>query len=656
MSKWRCFVVLTVFCLSLLSFPRRVAFAGDDWLPIDPADLKMTSEPKAPGAPAIFLYRQVDRKDLGRTNSEFNYVRIKILSEEGRKYANVEIPYRRSKVAVSSLKARTIHPDGTIVNFDGKTYDQVVVKARGTKIFAKTFTMPDVQVGSIIEYRYYYDFEDGYVFDSQWIISDELFTKKANFSLVPYDRIEVRWSWPSGLPKGTEPPKLDPSRVVRMTAQDIPAFEIEDYMPPPNELKYRVDFVYNESGFEDNPDKYWKSYGKKTNGKIESFVGKRGAMEQAVSGIVAPGDSQEVKLRKIYARCQQLRNLSYETRKTEQEAKRDWKENQNVEDVWKNGYGHGYQITWLFLGLARAAGFEAYPVMLSQRSEYFFNPGRMNSAELNSNAVLIKLDGKNQFFDPGGALTPYGLLPWQECGVRGRKLDRDGGEWVETELLPSSVSKIQRKATLRLGDDGTLQGKVTVTYTGLEALSNRREERNEDETARKKFLEEQLKEYIPAAAEVELTNQPEWDASTPTLVAEFDLKVEGWVSAAGHRAILPVGLFSVAEKHTFEHSNRVQPVYFAYYYTKEDDIGIELPVGWQVSTVPPAEDKDAKAAQYILKVENSKNAVHITRSLRSDLLMLPKENYPALRQFFGVVRTCDDEQIVLQPGTATSAN
>jgi hypothetical protein len=61
--------------------------------PISPEELKMTSEPLAPGAPAIILYRQVDRDDNGHTSHEDNFERIKILTEEGRKYADVEIPF-----------------------------------------------------------------------------------------------------------------------------------------------------------------------------------------------------------------------------------------------------------------------------------------------------------------------------------------------------------------------------------------------------------------------------------------------------------------------------------------------------------------------------------------------------------------------------------
>jgi hypothetical protein len=120
--------------------------AADGFQPVSSEELKMTSEPLAPGAPAIILYRQVDRKDLGRANTEYNYVRIKILTEEGRKYANIEIPYLRQQATISNIRARTIHPDGTIVNFDGKSYDQMISKSKTLKVLAKTFTMPDVQV------------------------------------------------------------------------------------------------------------------------------------------------------------------------------------------------------------------------------------------------------------------------------------------------------------------------------------------------------------------------------------------------------------------------------------------------------------------------------------------------------------------------------
>jgi hypothetical protein len=646
-------IVLLLLCL----YPSRRISASDEWQPISPEELKMTSVPEAPGAPAVYLYRQVDRNDSNRASTEYNYVRVKILTEEGRKYANVEIPFEK-RVHVSNIRARTIRPDGSVANFDGKVYEKTIVKSKTLKFLAKTFTVPDVQVGSIIEYHYNFDFEDYYIFNSYWSLSDELFTKHAKFTLKPYTREQwtVQWSWPAGLPAGTEAPKEEKNGMITMTSNNIPAFQIEDFMPPENELKFRVIFTYFEERPESDANKYWKTFGKKSDEQAESFVGKRKAMEQAVAEIVSPGDSPDVKLHKIYARTQQIRNIGLETIKSEQEAKREkLKEIKNVEDVWKNGYAGGREITWLFLGLVRAAGFEAYPCWVSARDNYFFRKERMNGRELNENVVLVKLDGKNMFFDPGAAFTPFGMLPWSESAVAGLKLDKDGGSWIETTLPSSADSRIERTANLKLTSEGALEGKLKLSFTGLEGLTRRVEQRNEDDTERKKFLEEQVKEYIPAGIEVELTNKPDWKNSEAPLVAEFDLKVPGWASSAGRRALLPVGLFGGTEKHLFDHANRVWPVYFSFPFKKVDDVIIQLPSDWQVGSMPKSTDQNAKAAQYQMKVENSNGTLHIQRELRCDLILVPKDTYPVLRRFFEVVRTEDDQQIVLQPGAASAS-
>ncbi|HVH70679.1 MAG TPA: hypothetical protein VNB49_06165, partial [Candidatus Dormibacteraeota bacterium] len=216
-------------------------------------------------------------------------------------------------------------------------------------------------------------------------------------------------------------------------------------------------------------------------------------------------------------------------------------------------------------------------------------------------------------------------------------------------------SKILRKADLKLTDEGDLEGKLTVSFTGLEALWRRIEERNQDDTERKKFLEEQVKESIPAGSKVELTKQPEWNSSESPLTAEFNISVAGWASAAGRRSLLPAALFSANEKHLFEHANRVWPVYFRFSYKATDDVNIQLPTGLQVENVPKNEDRDLKGTEYSLKFERGNGAVHIQRMLRSDLFLVPKDNYPILRTFFQFVKSEDEQQVVLQPAGTTAS-
>jgi hypothetical protein len=640
----------------LLALPCR----AQGFPPLAPDDLKMTSEPKAPGAPAVILFREVDRDD-SRSGSvhEDNYYRVKVLTEEGRKYGDVEIAFVKNVDEVDHIQARTIKPDGSVVAFDGKVFEKSLVKARGLKVLAKTFSLPAVEPGCVIEYSYTLDLKHAYA--SHWLLSEQLFTRTARFSLKPYKSagvvpITLRQSW-QHLPAGSTPPTVALNGVVSMEASDIPAFQIEDYMPPPNELKARVDFIYELGHIEDDPDLFWKRVGTTRDEQLEKFIGKHKAMDEAVAQIVSPNDPPEVKLRKIYDRVQQIRNTSYELHKTEQEQKRDKEKiDETVEDVWKRGYGNHMQLDWLFLALVRAAGFESYGCWAASRAEYFFNPKTEESGHLTEPIVLVKLNGQDLFFNPGAAFAPYGLLNWSETGTAALRLNKDGGTWVKTTLPKSSESKVEHAAKLRLTDSGSLEGTLKVTYTGLRAMDYRREARNSDDVSRKKVLEDQVKSQIPVTAEVKLANQPDWTNPETPLVADFDIKIPDWASAAGKRTVIPAAVFTAVEKQLFEHTSRIHPIYIDYLFEKDDDVTIEIPEGWQVSNVPPPQAKDGHVLNYSLKVDKDGTTLHMTRNLTWNFLLLDAKYYPALRDFFQTVRTGDDQQIVLQPAAATAGN
>ena len=264
-------------CFFVLSARDANANAGIGFQPVSGAELSMTAEPAAPGAPAIILYRQVDRDDNSGVSHQDDYLRIKILTEAGRSYADVEIPFIKGFLEVSDIHARSIAPDGSISNYEGKVFEKTIVKARGVRYLAKVFTLPNVQKGSIIEYYYRYDFYDG-LFNSHWTLSDTLFTKYAKFSLksYQYSGIGIHWSWRS-LPPGTAAPAQGSDKRIRLEAHNIPAFETEDYMPPQEEMKYRVNFIYFFGTPEQNPVKFWMDVGKARYERLNSFLGKRGA-------------------------------------------------------------------------------------------------------------------------------------------------------------------------------------------------------------------------------------------------------------------------------------------------------------------------------------------------------------------------------------------
>jgi len=633
-----------VLGLPILAAP---AYA-DDWLPVTAEELQMTSEPNAPKAAAVFLYRQVDRDDT--TPQETVYARIKVLTEEGRKYGDVEIAYDRGDEYIRGLQARTIQPDGSIVNFDGTVYDKPLVKGHDVNMMAKSFTLPNVQVGSIVEYRFRHTLARGWVFNSRWILSQDLFTRHAVFSLSPSREFTLRWSWPIGLPEGTKPPESDHG-TVRLETHNVPAFVTEEFMPPEDLMKFRVEFVYeDEDSAQAEPEKYWKAYGKRMYRRLSNFVGDPEDLKDAVATIVQPGDSPETKVRKIYARVMQLRNLSFERQKTEQEAKREkLNDIESAKEAWKRGYGTGTDLTWLFLTLVRAAGVDAQAILIPTRDSYFFAAEQMNARQLNSNAVLVKLPDREIFLDPGTPFTPFGLLPWEETAVLALSLDKEGGKWIKTPTPKPEDARVQRKLVAKLSTNGTVEGKLTVTYSGLEAAWRRKFERNEDATERKKFLEEDVEADVPSGIDVTLTNSPDWSGSETPLVAEFDFKVSGWAASAGKRALVPVGLFGGGEKHMFEHGTRVHPLYFHFPFEHVDEAAIDLPSGWKVVSTPTPILGDVKFARYSMKAESGANKLTVKREVSLNFVLVLAKYYPNVRDFYQRVRAGDEDQAVVAP-------
>ena len=639
---------------ALLSLAFTMPARADDWLPISPADLQMKSEPKAPKAAAIYLYRRIERDDS--ISSESVYSRIKVLTEEGREYANVEIVYLKGTAMIRGLQARVIHPDGSIVDFDGTVYEKPILKARGVKQMSKSFTLPNVEVGSIIEYRYRRTMPARYAYNSRWLLSADLFTRHAEFSLRPEPSLNLRWSWPLGLPPDTKPPAKERG-LIRLETHDVPAFVTEEFMPPEDVMKFRVEFIYeDDEGGQEDETAYWKAFGKRSNTRVQRFIKTDRALEQEVARLVQAGDSTETKARKLYTRAQQVRNLSFERQATEQETEREkLAENSDAGDILKHGYADADEITWFMYALLHAAKLDASLVLVSTRDENFFDLRMMNARELNTCVVQLKLDDRTVFLDPGVPFMPFAYLPWNETGVRGLRLDSDGGKWADTTLPAASESRVVRKATVKLSPSGTLEGKLIVTYSGLEASWRRISERNEDATERKKFLEDDVQEDVPSGIDVKLTNSPDWAGSDSPLVAEFEFRVPGWAASAGNRTLVPMGLFGGPEKHTFDHSARVHPLYFMFPYQHTDEVAIELPPGWQVSTLPKARTADIKVASYDSSAQVAGETLSMKREFALNTIIIQQKYYSQVRDFYQAVRAGDEDQIVVTPGAPPKA-
>jgi hypothetical protein len=263
---------------------------------------------------------------------------------------------------IESVHGRTIHPDGSIVPFNGKVYEKVVEQGRGFKYHTKAFTMPDVTPGSILDYRYVIRWEASdpstrmyyYFSRSEWQVQNELYQRSAHFKFKPLTREGLFWALRSiNIPQDSKMNHEQMSDIVTMDMANVAGFEREENMPPHSEMTARVLFFYDDARIPP-PDEYWKNFSKKWHGNTEAFMDKKAAASHDLAGVISASDSNEVKLRKIYQHVQSFENWTYEAAKSDKEVKAlKIRENKNVEDVLKSKAGYRNELNRTFVALGR---------------------------------------------------------------------------------------------------------------------------------------------------------------------------------------------------------------------------------------------------------------------------------------------------------------
>jgi len=417
----RSFVIRVFSALSLVFWFINLAFAAD-FPPVNPAELKITSLPSQPGAPAFILEHEEHDDDQMHFHSV--YMRIKVLTEAGRENANVELPYNDRNFDISGVHGRTIHADGTIIPFEGKPFEKVVVKGKDIRYKVKAFTMPDVQVGSIIEYKYELRYEDDMLFAPKWTLQEDMYQQKVHFIFKPWNRdvimahgrIGSGYAWTWHTPHNEQPVKG--RDTIEITLKDVPPFVEDEYMPPADILKYYVFFYYQSAR---SSDEFWKDEGKFWSKDVEHFANKSDVLASTLSGIVTPSDTPEQKVRKIYAFVTKLENTSYLPDRSAQEQKAlGLKENKSVADVLRQTFD---VAPTLQVHERKSAGKEIIAEMnyIRRREEddnvavrvamWEVNRANLFAVEMDRE-VLIESDYRQRFFGRrwSSVLEEFGLL------------------------------------------------------------------------------------------------------------------------------------------------------------------------------------------------------------------------------------------------------
>jgi hypothetical protein len=624
-------VLVLLGIASALSLPATRASSG--WKPISDVDLKMTAaEIGDPDADAAILFREGELDDDGSEGTSLKiYVRIKVFNERGRRFADVQLPYRVDLGKINDVHARTVKPDGTSVEVGSRDIFDKLVATSGRNIWrSKTFSMPSAGVGSIIEYRYRQVYPAGFRYFALDLQS-ELFIKQLVYRIKPQGAspLDMRWVTFNASDSDRFTPVWD--GTYNITAQNVAPFRREPLMPPDEAVKV-WGWLYYSKDAETDPDKYWKLYGQDMYWRMLTEAKPTAAMRRVVDAITLPTDSPDAKILRIYSYLQnEIRNVS--------DAELDGeklKRNTTADEVIRRRYGTSRDINRLFVAMLRLAGLDARVAELTTRDENFFHRSFADSFQFNSEVAAVVSPGHDiRFFDPGTARCPPGLLSWEKEGVPALVYDKDKPQFSTTPISDTACNVSAQRFLVKPLPDGRSDVQAEVTLGGERALEFRGALKELGAEDQRKIVAARLRDSgAPSAIDessVKVTAADTWEGD---LKISYHFVAPLFAPPTEKRLLLRPALLAHKDESLLTAPARTNSVYFPYTWSEDDRIEIEIPEGFAPEQLPDDFEADIGLGTYRSSYKQEENKIVLTRKLAVDGIIVAPAQYQTLKSFF----------------------
>ena len=640
---------VAVCLLSITLFSYKISGQDITWRPITPAELAATTpvvEADA-DAEAIFWEIRLDDKNLGKLTYS-HYVRVKIFTERGReRFAKMDIPFEKGR-KIEKVAARVIKPDGGIVDLKPEDiFEREIAKAGKAKVLAKSFAVPGIEPGVIVEYQYVESIKGDSAAGERLVFQRDIPMQAVTYYVRPYSEMSLNFN-AYNMPGTSFNDEKKGFKVA--TLNNVPAFKDEPYMPPDDEVRKWVFLSYITLGqlFQ------WNSLGQEWKEGLARLSKPNKEVKAKAAELTTGVLSEEERIRRIYEFIQkQMKNISFDrTLSDEQIEKLNVKD---ADDALKRGMGSSFHLDMLFASLAKAAGFDVQVVLAADRSENFFSPEKYPFRSfVQMSGISVKIGNTWQFFDPCAPYMPFGMVPWNRENVKAMVVGESGFTWTSIPMSDEKRSPASRDGKFELLADGTLQGSIRIEYDGHQAISRRRDEYRNSPAKREENIKEEIKSRLDSAEISDLSIENFDDSSKP-LAYSFKIKIPNFAQKVGKRMIFQPSVFEYGSKPVFTSAKRTYNIYFPYPWSEKDTVEIKLPKEYALDGEDAPQDvvepSNIAALKVAIQVDKTANVLRLTRNFHfggNGKILFPVTAYTPMKNLFDTFQRVDSHSMSLK--------
>ena len=644
------FTLLSILALSAV-FSLNALAQDKNWREVTPAELQMKTPQVEPDADAEAIFWEVRVDDGSEDLVMKHYIRVKIFNERGRdKYSKVDIEFVKGS-KVKNVMARVIKPDGSIVEV-GKAdvFEREIIKTDKVKVKAKSFAVPSIETGVILEYQYQEVFPRSSANNMRMVFQHDIPIEKISYFFKPANNTRY-------LTFNMSDNKFikDKNGFYRATLENVPAIKSEPRMPPEDEVRSWLLLYYTDDLKGDSSD-FWSRAGGYIvrTWEIKDTLKPGKELKAAAAQITAGAATPDEQMAKLFEFCKtRIKNITFDTTLTD-EQKDDIKPNKSTGDTYKKLQGTGTDINELFASLATASGFEARLAFGGDRSEMFFNPRQAHVSFIHFSGIAVKINGSWQYYDPGSLFMQYGMMPWMEEFTSVLLLGYKDYITTKTPLSEPNKSMAKRTGKFKLLEDGTLEGTVKIEYSGQLSYIQKTDNYEKSANQREENLKDEIKKRMSTAELSDINIENVTEPEKP-FVYQYKVRVPNYAQKTGKRLFLQPGFFEYGREPEFSSATRKYDIYFSYPWSENDSVQIELPKNFTLDNAdrPSTITDPQKISMLDISIGFNKMTNILTYNRKfyfggDERILFENSAYPNLKNLFDEFHKADSHTITLK--------
>lgn len=637
-------LIITYFSAAANDYPEYGTF--------EQADFDISEYADDPDADAIILF-DIGKTDFMRGADGLDirfkrHIRIKILKESGIEQANIALKYYANGFGKTESIDRIQASSNSLNEYEIETVELTKDYVFDEKINeywrVKRFSIPGVKVGSVIEYQY--EHITPFMFNlPDWEFQSDIPALKSRYEvkMVPFYEYVVMKQGAESLKYdsyidnsfGRSYAGVDFQEMIHIyEMKDIPAFYDDEYITSRNDYIRKLDFqlsqinsptggktqvipswekLVDELQSSDDFGRYIKSAAKSTAQIIPSL------------NLDGKSDIEKIEIISNYMTNRFHFNDFYGKYAS-----------QKVKEFEKTNIGSAADLNLYLVGLLRAAGLQADPIILSTRHHGKVYKEYPIANRFNYAIAVVSL-GEDQFImlDATQPKLPYYLLPMRCINDFGLLINKNP-VWIN--LGSSFYSHRTQISTIQLTGD-SLVIRSQEKSTGYDAYVQRKAcLQNESD-----FIQSKLNETEKLTKDPKITNLEEFsqsflvDFSRTSTKEVFDS--ETYVSPFRNIEF---------SKNPLKQKKRDYPVDIIYKRDRTLLSTIYLPEGIKIKSLPEnvSIENDLLSLNYVVK--KMSNAVVFEANYKLKKSIYPPNEYEDLKQNFEILHKTLSKQLVLQ--------